>query len=107
MLRRAWERKNALGGADRSPLGLVALGIGAPIRGAKRLARRVRALVDPPEPVVVAAPTSQRAGTRAAVPVLGATAGTATAAAAPAAAAARSERLGHREQELVAGRDAG
>ncbi|WP_139196577.1 MULTISPECIES: DUF6716 putative glycosyltransferase [unclassified Curtobacterium] len=107
VLRRAWERKNALGGADRSPLGLVALGIGAPIRGAKRLARRVRALVDPPEPVVVAAPTSQRAGTRAAVPVLGATAGTATAAAAPAAAAARSERLGHREQELVAGRDAG
>ncbi|WP_146249291.1 DUF6716 putative glycosyltransferase [Curtobacterium sp. MCLR17_042] len=86
VLRRAWERKNALGGADRSPLGLVALGIGAPIRGAKRLARRVRALVDPPEPVVVAAPTSQRAGARA---------------------AARSERLGHREQELVAGRDAG
>ncbi|MCS6587319.1 DUF6716 putative glycosyltransferase [Curtobacterium flaccumfaciens] len=86
VLRRAWERKNALGGADRSPLGLVALGIGAPIRGAKRLARRVRAVVDPPEPVVVAAPTSQRAGARA---------------------AARSERLGHREQELVAGRDAG
>ncbi|WP_433932057.1 DUF6716 putative glycosyltransferase [Curtobacterium flaccumfaciens] len=86
VLRRAWERKNALGGADRSPLGLVALGIGAPIRGAKRLARRVRALVDPPEPVVVAAPTSQRAGARA---------------------AARSERLGHREQELVPGRDAG
>ncbi|MCS6547501.1 hypothetical protein NYS50_06400 [Curtobacterium flaccumfaciens pv. flaccumfaciens] len=86
VLRRAWERKNALGGADRSPLGLVALGIGAPIRGAKRLARRVRALVDPPEPVVVAAPTSQRAGAQA---------------------AARSERLGHREQELVAGRDAG
>ncbi|MBO9041741.1 hypothetical protein JYQ30_00510 [Curtobacterium flaccumfaciens pv. flaccumfaciens] len=86
VLRRAWERKNALGGADRSPLGLVALGIGAPIRGAKRLARRVRALVDPPEPVVVAAPTSQRAGARA---------------------AARSERLGHREQELVTGRDAG
>ncbi|UXN21708.1 hypothetical protein N8D77_16470 [Curtobacterium flaccumfaciens] len=109
VLRRAWERKNALGGADRSPLGLVALGIGAPIRGAKRLARRVRALVDPPEPVVVAAPTSQRAGAqaRATVPAPGATAGTATAAAAPAAAAARSERLGHREQELVPGRDAG
>lgn len=107
VLRRAWERKNALGGADRSPLGLVALGIGAPIRGAKRLARRVRALVDPPEPVVVAAPTSQRAGAQATVPAPGATAGTATAAAAPAAAAARSERLGHREQELVPGRDAG
>ncbi|WP_146237727.1 DUF6716 putative glycosyltransferase [Curtobacterium sp. MCLR17_043] len=107
VLRRAWERKNALGGADRSPLGLVALGIGAPIRGAKRLARRVRALVDPPEPVVVAAPTSQRAGARAAVPAPGATAGTAAAAAAPAAAAPRSERLGHREQELVTGRDAG
>ncbi|MBT1680061.1 DUF6716 putative glycosyltransferase [Curtobacterium aurantiacum] len=101
VLRRAWERKNALGGADRSPLGLVALGIGAPIRGAKRLARRVRAMVDPPEPVVVAAPTSQRAGARAeahaAPPAPGAAAG----------AAARSERLGHREQELVAGRDAG
>jgi len=107
VLRRAWERKNALGGADRSPLGLVALGIGAPIRGAKRLARRVRALVDPPEPVVVAAPTSQRAGAQAAAPGPGATAETAAAAAAPAAAAARSERLGHREQELVAGRDAG
>lgn len=101
VLRRAWERKNALGGADRSPLGLVALGIGAPIRGAKRLARRVRAMVDPPEPVVVAAPTSQRAGARAgaraAVPAPAAAAGT----------AARSERPGHREQELVAGRDAG
>jgi hypothetical protein len=107
VLRRAWERKNALGGADRSPLGLVALGIGAPIRGAKRLARRVRALVDPPEPVVVAAPTSQRAGARAAVPAPGTAAGRAAAAAAPAAAAARSERLGHREQELVTGRDAG
>lgn len=112
VLRRAWERKNALGGADRSPLGLVALGIGAPIRGAKRLVRRVRAMVDPPAPVVVAAPTSQRAGARAAVPAPGAAA-TATAAAAPAAAtpaaaaAARSERLGHREQELVTGRDAG
>lgn len=112
VLRRAWERKNALGGADRSPLGLVALGIGAPIRGAKRLVRRVRAMVDPPVPVVVAAPTSQRAGVRAAVPAPGAAAGTpapaaAAAAAAPAAAAARSERLGHREQELVTGRDAG
>ncbi len=106
-LRRAWERKNALGAADRSPLGLVALGIGAPIRGAKRLARRVRALVDPPEPVVVAAPTSQRAGTRAAVPAPGAAAGTAARPAAAAAADARSERPGHREQELVAGRDAG
>ncbi|WNY33839.1 hypothetical protein Q9Q99_18600 [Curtobacterium flaccumfaciens] len=95
-LRRAWERKNALGGADRSPLGLVALGIGAPIRSAKRLARRMRALIDPPEPVVVSAPTSQRAGGRAAAPASGA-----------AAAAARSERLGHREQELVPGRDAG
>jgi hypothetical protein len=104
VLRRAWERKNALGGADRSPLGLVALGIGAPVRGAKRLVRRVRAVVDPPEPVVVAAPTSQRAGVHpgahAAAPAPGAAAGTA-------AAAARSERLGHREQELVAGRDAG
>ncbi|WP_412872789.1 DUF6716 putative glycosyltransferase [Curtobacterium flaccumfaciens] len=107
LLRRAWERKNALGAADRSPLGLVALGIGAPIRGAKRLARRVRALVDPPEPVVVAAPTSQRAGTRAAVPAPGAAAGTAARPAAAAAADARSERPGHREQELVAGRDAG
>ena len=99
-LRRAWERKNALGGADRSPLGLVALGIGAPIRSAKRLARRMRALIDPPEPVVVSAPTSQRAGGRVAAPASGAAAGTA-------AAAARSERLGHREQELVPGRDAG
>jgi len=83
VLRRAWERKNALGGADRSALGWLALAIGAPIRTVKRLARKARALVDPPEPVVVAAPTSQRA------------------------AGGRSERFGDRQQQLVSGGDPG
>jgi hypothetical protein len=83
VLRRAWERKNALGGADRSALGWLALAIGAPIRTVKRLARKARALVDPPEPVVVAAPTSQRA------------------------AGGRSEGLGDRQQRLVSGGDPG
>ncbi len=83
VLRRAWERKNALGGADRSALGWLALAIGAPIRTVKRLARKARALVDPPEPVVVAAPTSQRA------------------------AGGRSEGLGDRQQQLVSGGDPG
>ncbi|TCL87649.1 hypothetical protein EDF31_102353 [Curtobacterium sp. PhB142] len=95
VLRRAWERKNALGGADRSALGWLALVIGAPIRTTKRLARKARALVDPPEPVVVSAPTSQRA------------AGGARAAATGSAANSGSEGLGDRQQELVAGGDPG
>ncbi|WP_162819098.1 DUF6716 putative glycosyltransferase [Leifsonia aquatica] len=41
-LRRAWERKIALGPHDRSALGRVALIIGTPIRAGKRLARRLR-----------------------------------------------------------------
>ncbi|MEJ8282694.1 DUF6716 putative glycosyltransferase [Curtobacterium citreum] len=89
VLRRAWERKNALGGADRSALGWLALAIGAPIRTVKRLARKAMALVDPPEPVVVAAPTSQRA----------ASGGSAT--------SGRSEGLGDRQQQLVSGGDPG
>ncbi len=97
VLRRAWERKNALGGADRSALGWLALVIGAPIRTTKRLARKARALVDPPEPVVVAAPTSQRA----------ASAGAGSAAGASSAAGGGSEGLGDRQQELVAGGDPG
>ncbi|WIE73223.1 DUF6716 putative glycosyltransferase [Curtobacterium sp. MCJR17_020] len=92
VLRRAWERKNALGGADRSALGWLALVIGAPIRTTKRLARKARALIDPPEPVVVAAPTSQRAA--------GGTGGDRVA-------GAGSEGLGDRQQELVAGGDPG
>jgi hypothetical protein len=40
-LRRAWERRIALGSHDRSALGLVASAIGTPIRGTKRLVRRV------------------------------------------------------------------
>ncbi|WP_132099631.1 DUF6716 putative glycosyltransferase [Curtobacterium sp. PhB146] len=104
VLRRAWERKNALGGADRSALGWLALLIGAPIRTTKRLARKARALVDPPEPVVVAAPTSQR--------VAGGAGGERVAAAVSAAggdrtAGAGSEGLGDRQQELVAGGDPG
>ncbi|WP_144754963.1 DUF6716 putative glycosyltransferase [Curtobacterium pusillum] len=63
-LRRAWERKNALGPDDRSVLGTVALLIGAPVRAAKRLGRRVLRVVRPTEAPVVLAPTSQRAGAR-------------------------------------------
>lgn len=95
VLRRAWERKNALGGADRSALGWLALAIGAPIRTVKRLARKAMALVDPPEPVVVAAPTSQRA------------AGSVGAASAGSATSGRSEGLGDRQQQLVSGGDPG
>jgi hypothetical protein len=60
VLRRAWERKNALGPADRSVLGLVALVAGVPIRTAKRLVRRVVRVVRPPAPSVVGAPRTQR-----------------------------------------------
>ncbi|WP_022903707.1 DUF6716 putative glycosyltransferase [Curtobacterium sp. B8] len=40
-LRRAWERKTALGRDDRSVLGLVALVIGTPVRRTKQLVRKV------------------------------------------------------------------
>ncbi|PZF57024.1 hypothetical protein DEJ23_08770 [Curtobacterium sp. MCSS17_008] len=59
-LRRAWERRNALGSADRSVLGTVALALGTPVRTAKRAARRVRRLVRPAAPHPVGAPRSQR-----------------------------------------------
>ncbi|MCA5923615.1 DUF6716 putative glycosyltransferase [Curtobacterium oceanosedimentum] len=119
VLRRAWERKNALGGADRSLLGVLALAIGAPIRAVKRTARRVWALVDPPEPVVVAAPTSQRAAVTVSGSASGSGAsGSGSTASRPerpggggsrlqAGAAAGSERLGDRQEQLVPGRDAG
>lgn len=41
-LRRAWERKIALGPLDTSALGVVAMLIGTPIRTVKRLLRRLR-----------------------------------------------------------------
>lgn len=44
-LRRAWERKLALGPFDRTALGAVALVIGTPIRRSRRLARRLRSSV--------------------------------------------------------------
>ncbi|MBF4614730.1 DUF6716 putative glycosyltransferase [Curtobacterium sp. VKM Ac-1376] len=103
VLRRAWERKNALGGADRTALGALALVIGAPIRGAKRLGRRLSALVDPPEPVAVAAPTSQRASQGRAA----ADSSSADRSSADRSSAGRSEGLGDREQELVPGGDPG
>ncbi|MFS0729776.1 DUF6716 putative glycosyltransferase [Curtobacterium sp. 1P10AnD] len=40
-LRRAWERKNALGRDDRSLLGSVALLVGTPVRRTKQLVRKV------------------------------------------------------------------
>lgn len=96
VLRRAWERKNALGAADRSVLGAVALVIGAPVRTAKRVIRQVVRLVRPPETPVLRAPTNQRAGRGGAggserpigsEPALG------------------SERLGDRQEQLVPGGD--
>lgn len=60
VFRRAWERKNALGPADQSVLGLVALVAGVPVRTAKRLVRQVVRLVRPPAPAVVRAPRTQR-----------------------------------------------
>ncbi|MBF4583616.1 hypothetical protein ITJ54_13165 [Curtobacterium sp. VKM Ac-2865] len=60
VLRRAWERKNALGPADRSVLGLAALVAGVPVRTAKRLVRQVVRVVRPPAPTVVGAPRTQR-----------------------------------------------
>ena len=61
-LRRAWERKNALGAADRSVLGAVALAVGTPVRTAKRAVRRVLRLVRPvaAAPQLVGPPRSQR-----------------------------------------------
>ncbi|MFJ3393468.1 DUF6716 putative glycosyltransferase [Leifsonia aquatica] len=49
-LRRAWERKVALGAHDRSVLGGVALVIGTPIRSGKRVLRRMRRLRASAEP---------------------------------------------------------
>lgn len=40
-LRRAWERKNALGRDDRSVLGIVALVVGTPVRRTKQVVRKV------------------------------------------------------------------
>ncbi|PCN47525.1 hypothetical protein Csp2054_11670 [Curtobacterium sp. 'Ferrero'] len=51
-LRRAWERKNALGRDDRSAMGSVALMVGTPVRWTKRVVRKViRASRPEPEPV--------------------------------------------------------
>lgn len=63
-LRRAWERKNALGSADRSVLGALALGLGTPVRTAKRIVRRLRRIVCPAPTTAeqVGAPRSQRDG---------------------------------------------
>ena len=59
-LRRSWERRNALGSADRSVAGLVALLVGTPMRALKRIARRARRTVAPPTVPVVLPPRSQR-----------------------------------------------
>lgn len=73
-LRRAWERRNALGDHDRSAIGRVAALIGTPIRAVKRSVRQVRRVMRPTSPPIVA-PVSV-------------------------------ERLRHRDEELVTGRDA-
>jgi len=73
-LRRAWERRNALGDHDRSMIGRVAALIGTPIRAVKRSVRQVRRVMRPTSTPIVA-PVSV-------------------------------ERLRHRDEELVTGRDA-
>jgi hypothetical protein len=88
-LRRAWERKNALGSADRSVLGTVALLVGAPVRTTKRAARWVLRAVRPVEVPPLLAPTNQRSADGVLRPASG----------------RGSDGLGDREQELVAGRD--
>ncbi|WP_439690390.1 DUF6716 putative glycosyltransferase [Curtobacterium sp. SP.BCp] len=50
-LRRAWERKNALGRDDRSFLGSVALVVGTPVRRTKQVVRRVVRASRPGSPV--------------------------------------------------------
>lgn len=115
VLRRAWERKNALGPDDRSALGVVALVIGAPVRAVKRLVRQAVRVVRQPEAAVLLAPRSQRTGG-----VLGGserrddvTAGPERRGDVVAGSERRgdviagSERLGDRQQELVSGGDAG
>ncbi|WP_156463570.1 DUF6716 putative glycosyltransferase [Curtobacterium sp. Leaf183] len=97
VLRRAWERKNALGAADRSALGIVATVMGTPVRTAKRLLRRVRRVLAPPVPTVIGAPTSQRTG--------GVTDRGQRARTEPGLPSVDRARDG--QQELVAGRDAG
>ena len=95
-LRRAWERKNALGPDDRSVLGTVALAIGAPVRAAKRFGRRVLRVVRPPEAPVVLAPTSQRDGPRRS---------DGSRRSVVSRQSDVSDRLGDREEQLVTGRD--
>lgn len=73
-LRRAWERRSALGDHDRSAIGRVAALIGTPIRAVKRSVRQVRRVMRPASTPIVA-PVSV-------------------------------ERLRHRDEELVTGRDA-
>ncbi|SFF36447.1 hypothetical protein SAMN05216329_0259 [Curtobacterium sp. YR515] len=97
VLRRAWERKNALGPDERSVLGAVALVIGAPVRALKRVVRQVRRVVRPAEVPVLLAPTSQR--------VSGSGSGRAASGGA-ASGGGPSDRLGDREEQLVPGRDA-
>jgi hypothetical protein len=75
-LRRAWERRNALGHHDRSMLGRVAALIGTPIRAVKRSLRTLRRALAPSGGEVGAAVRPDSA-----------------------------ERLRDRDEELVAGRD--
>jgi len=103
VLRRAWERKNALGPDDRSVLGAVALVIGAPVRALKRVVRQVRRVVRPAEVPVLLAPTSQRVSGSAS----GGAASGGAASGGAASGGGRSDRLGDREEQLVPGRDAG
>ena len=91
-LRRAWERRNALGSADRSALGVVALVIGTPVRSVKRAGRAVRrAFAADDLTANTAPPRSQR--------------GPAPEPAQRGPDPERSEGLRHRQEELVARRD--
>jgi hypothetical protein len=97
-LRRAWERRNALGAEDTSALGTLAALIGTPIRAVKRRLRRLaralrRARGAATAAPDVTAPTPAAGGTARAVPP-GNVAG------------ASVERPRDRDEELVPGRDA-
>ncbi|MDN3480258.1 DUF6716 putative glycosyltransferase [Curtobacterium sp. APC 4022] len=59
-LRRAWERRSALGDHDRSAIGRVAALIGTPIRAVKRSVRQVRRVMRPASTPIVAPVSVER-----------------------------------------------
>ncbi|WP_420364016.1 DUF6716 putative glycosyltransferase [Curtobacterium aetherium] len=112
VLRRAWERRNALGDLDRSAIGRVAALIGTPIRAVKRSLRRLRrALRSTP---VSGAPGSGGPGSggpgsrgpASGGPVAGVPGSAVSAPGGPAVRTVSVEGLRDRDEELVTGWDA-